>query len=175
MFTFTCLTPHNIAMGVENGKLFVCGYNYFVTSVVKSLESMECFLMSLPVNNQTNFLMNGFFDKLQIEQDQFWSRLFGSHVFTLHSPSLLQSAEILKCSHSVASTPLDSDTNFLFFSKPFPVSCYFMIRKASRFVKLSTTDVCDIERKNAAGSCVDYSIGCLRGKKERGVFFVCFD
>ena len=70
-----------------------------------------------------------------------------------------------------------------------------MICKASRSVKLSkngmndlfnvTTSSCatadpDADRADRADRAVradraDYSIGCLRGKNERGLFFVCFN
>ena len=163
-----------MAVGVENGKLFVCGNEYAISPVVKSLENMECFFMSVPINDQTSFLTNEFFHKPQIEQDQFWSRLFGSQVFTLHSPPFLQSPEILECSQSVVSNRLDSDTHILFFSKPFPVSCYFMINKASRSVKISKNGMNDFSNATATDhvDTIDFSIGCLRGKNERGVFFV---
>ena len=192
MYTFAFTSSCRVAIGVENGKLFVSGNKYAISSVVKSLENMECFFMSVPINDQTSFLTNDFFNKPQIEQDQFWSRLFGSQVFTLHSSPSLQSPEILECSQSVVSNSLDSDTNILFFSKPLPVSCYFMICKASRSVKLSkngmndlfnvTTSSCatvdpdavDADRADRADRA-DYSIGCLRGKNERGLFFVCFN
>ena len=130
--------------------------------------------MSIPKNDQTGFLTNDFFNKSQIEQDQFWSRLFGSQVFTLHSPSSLQSPKIFECSHSVVSNPLDSDTNILFFSKPFPVSCYFIINKASRAVKLSKNGMDGIPRNTGNGQA-DFSVGSIRGKNELGLFFVCFD
>lgn len=113
----------------------MCGSQSSVISAAKELEGMKGFYMSIPTDVQSKLLPDDFFKKPRLEQDNFWTHILKTRVFSLHS-SKLQSPAVLECGHSVESFKITSNTQLLCFSKWFPFRCLYTVGKVKQSVKI---------------------------------------
>ena len=155
----------------------MCGSQSSVISAAKELEGMKGFFMSIPTDVQSKLLPDDFFEKPRLEQDNFWTRILQTRVFSLHS-SRMQSPVVLECGHSVESFKITSNTQLLCFSKWFPFRCLYTVGKVKQCVKILSTK--KMKKEDSHDDDIGilgvedgvWEIGICRRNQKKGLFCV---